>query len=122
MDRRRSVNSATTKGLLSRQLASITDTLAKASQRRDAQLQRMRRHSKVTAVETELFPASRPAVLAPASHPHQHRLEPADAQLDGTTSTTNGLHASSDLASVTSGEDFPTPCLYEVCLTPYRLR
>lgn len=55
MDGRDEANSAAMKGLLGRQLASITDTLARASQRRDAELLR-RSASKPPAVPTAPLP------------------------------------------------------------------
>ncbi|KAF9692623.1 hypothetical protein EKO04_009519 [Ascochyta lentis] len=52
MDHRRRASSTASIGLLSRQLASITDTLAKASQRRDAELKKVRGSAKVSPVTT----------------------------------------------------------------------
>jgi len=122
MDRRRRASSATSKGLLSRQLASITDTLAKASQRRDAELKRTHLPSKTSTVETVLAPASGPELLAPTNYTDRYSPEPADAQLDGMTSSLSNSRASSDLATITSSEGLRTHCLYELYLTLNRSR
>ncbi|KAF3038855.1 hypothetical protein E8E12_008335 [Didymella heteroderae] len=63
MDRRRRASSATSKSLLSRQLASITDTLAKASQRCDEEVKRAYRSSRASTATTN--PASPKKPTAP---------------------------------------------------------
>ena len=83
MDRRRRTSSATSKGLLSRQLASITDTLAKAAQRRDETVKRVCRPSRASTAATELAPASEPVASRPVTEPGYGLSKTAPAQLRG---------------------------------------
>ncbi|KAF2630781.1 hypothetical protein BU25DRAFT_483544 [Macroventuria anomochaeta] len=83
MDRRRRASSATSKSLLNRQLASITDILAKASQRRDEEVKRSRRTSRVAPMATDLVSSSDPAAPILAGEPDHAHPEPPPAQLDG---------------------------------------
>jgi septal ring factor EnvC (AmiA/AmiB activator) len=77
MDPRGRANSTAVKGLLGRQLASITDTLARASMRRDAELQKK--------AASELQGA--PAVQAPFP---PSTSDPSSVDTDGTASESGG--------------------------------
>ena len=73
MDRGRRPSSAAAKSLLSRQLASITDTLARASQRRDEEVKRARRSSRASTKATEFtttFKSTAPAPVMQQEHLH----------------------------------------------------
>lgn len=60
MDRRARGNSLAMRGLLGRQIASITDTLAKASQRRETELQQRAAQNPPIAHVPQLYPAPSP--------------------------------------------------------------
>jgi 1,2-phenylacetyl-CoA epoxidase PaaB subunit len=106
MDRRRRVSSAASKALLSKQLASITDTLARASQRRDAEFNKVLWSTKASSKTADPALASVPVV--PVDKPHQTRLKPAAAQSAATAATGSVLRTGEHTTNGTSSECFGT--------------
>ncbi|KAF1360282.1 hypothetical protein EJ07DRAFT_177603 [Lizonia empirigonia] len=105
MDRQQRTSSATSKGL-PEQLASIADTLAKASQRRDAEVKKLLRPSETSTLGTGQALTSKPAPLTPVNHPDRICSKTPSAQLDGATSTTSESRAGNDRkVSVTTNCD-----------------
>ena len=87
MDSQSKANSTASKSLLSRQLASITDALAKVSQRRKVEANRSCRASKLSTVGTDLAPRFEPALPAPVGEQDRSEPKQVPAQLDVTTFT-----------------------------------
>lgn len=104
MDRRRRASSVTSKGL-SKQLASIADTLAKASQRRDAEVKKLLLPSKTSTQGTGHALPSKPALPAPVNDPDRDSSKTPSPQLDSGTSTTSESRAGNDRkVSLTTSE------------------
>ncbi|KAF3052947.1 hypothetical protein E8E11_003933 [Didymella keratinophila] len=95
MDRRRRDSSVASKSLLSRQLASITDTLAKASQRRNEEMKRVRRPSIASTATTN--PASSGKSTAPVQREDPSHGQPTPVTVylfgDGDEDNSDTHHA-----------------------------
>ncbi|KAJ4411128.1 hypothetical protein N0V91_001501 [Didymella pomorum] len=83
MDRRRRDSSAAFKSLLSRQLASITDTLAKASRRRDEEKERARRPSGASTATTSPTSPRKPTTPVLREDPNHGQPTPVTMYLSG---------------------------------------